>query len=369
MKKLMFAALALVALNACVKDELDPNALVPEKEPEVTYDYSKLVLNELYGAGEDNEKFIEIYNKGNQDIDLEGVVLHKDEEECWVGQKGMVVPAKGVYAVVGAKGTTPEGFNSGFSAKKSVIVELYAPEAKGGAKLDTFQRGEKGSAWGDQGLDSNSGSWSRIPDGTGAFMITPNVTCGALNNGEGAVVDPTLVGNGDVPTPEVKEAVVVLNELCGNKVEWGGNPANKFVELFNAGEGDANLAGWTLRKYAADATDVAGQYNICWVAPEGTTLAAGAYLVLGADQTDFALGFNAGLSAKKGVKFELVNAEGVVVDKFVRGADVDPFGEEPLAENKEASFSRVPNGTGEWAYAVPTPGAANGAATGTIENE
>ena len=103
MKKILFAALALVALNACVKDEMNPDALVPEKEPDVVYDYSQLVLNELYGAGEDNEKFIEIYNKGTQEIDLEGVVLHKDEEQCWVGKKGMKVPAKGVYAVVGAK--------------------------------------------------------------------------------------------------------------------------------------------------------------------------------------------------------------------------------------------------------------------------
>ena len=368
MKKILFAALALVALNACVKDEMNPDALVPEKEPEVVYDYSQLVLNELYGAGEDNEKFIEIYNKGTQEIDLEGVVLHKDEEECWVGKKGMKVPAKGVYAVVGAKGTTPDGFSSGFSAKKSVIVELYAPEAKGGAKLDTFQRGEKGSAWGDQGLDNNKGSWSRIPDGTGAFMITPTATPGAANNGEGATADPTLVGNGDVPAP-AKEAKVVFNELCGNKVEWGGNPANKFIELYNAGEAAGNLTGWTIRKYAADAADVAGKYDIVWTAPENTTIAVDAYIVLGADQTDPVAGFNAGLSAKKGVKFELVNAEGVVVDKFVRGADVDPFDEEALPENKEASFSRVPNGTGEWAYAVPTPGTANGESTGAIENE
>lgn len=371
MKKILFAALALVALNACVKDELDPNALVPEKEPEVVvnYDYTKLVLNELSGAGEDNEKFFELYNTGSQDIDLEGVTINKDEELSWTGKKGQVIKAKGYFAIVGAKGTTPDGFSSGFSAKKSVIVELFAPEAKGGAKLDTFQRGEKGSAWGDQGLDNNKGSWSRIPDGTGAFMITPTATPGAANNGEGATADPDLVGNGAAPEP-AKEAKVVFNELCGNKVEYATfDAANKFIELYNAGEADGNLAGWTIRKYAADATDVAGKYDIVWTAPENTTIAVGAYIVLGADLTDPALGFNAGLSAKKGVKFELVNAEGVVVDKFVRGADVDPFGEEALPENKSASFSRVPNGTGEWAYAAPTPGAANGESTGEIENE
>lgn len=373
MKKILFAALALVALNACVKDELDPNALVPEKEPEVVYDYTQLVLNELSGAGEDNEKFIEIYNKGTQEIDLEGVTLNKDEELSWTGKKGMKVPAGGVYAIIGAKKTTPDGFESGFSAKKTVIVELFAPAAKGGAKLDTFQRGEKGNGWGET-ITENKGSWSRIPDGTGRFMMTPTATPNSLNNAEGATEDDALVGNGNAPAPEPKpEAKVVLNELCGNKVEWGGNPANKFIELYNAGDAEGNLAGWTIRKYAADAEGaeggVAGKYDVVWTAPEGTTLAKDAYLVLGADQADPALGFNAGLSAKKGVKFELVDAEGKVVDKYVRGADNDPFEEEPLKENKEASFSRVPNGTGDFAYAVPTPGAANGESTGTIENE
>lgn len=172
--------------------------------------------------------------------------------------------------------------------------------------------------------------------------------------------------NRDEQPEPVKEPKVVFNELCGNKIPDG---PQKFIELFNAGEAEGFLEGWTIRKYAADATDILGKYNICWMAPAGQTLAAGEYLVLEADQGDSAKGFNAGLSAKKGVKFELVDADGNVVDKFVRGEDEDPFMEPALPENKEASFSRVPNGEGEWAYAVPTPGAANGAKTGDIENE
>ena len=357
MKKI-FIALAALAVVSCVKDERDPQSLIPAPDP--VYDYSGLVLNELCGAGEDNEKYWEIYNGGSEDVDLKNVYINKDEELAWTGVKGQVIKVGEVFAIVGAKGTTEKGFSSGFSAKKSVIVELFAPD---GSRLDVFQRGEKGSAWGDQGLDNNTGSWSRIPNGSGKFMITPNKTPGAANNGEGAVEDATLVGNAEVT--QKTSAKVVFNELCGNKAYDG----NKFIELFNAGEAEGSLEGWTIRKYAADATDVAGKYNVCWTAPAGKKLAAGAYLVLGADLADPELGFNAGLSAKKGVKFELVDAEGNVVDKFVRGADVDPFGEEPLAENKEASFSRVPNGTGEWKYAAPTPGEANGASTGEIEHE
>lgn len=364
MRKIFFALAALTTMTAvsCVKDELNPDALVPEKEPEVVYDYSKLVINELSGAGEDNEKFWELYNTGDKEIDLGGVYINKDEELAWTGAKGVKIPAKGFYAIVGAKGTTSDGFSSGFSAKKSVIVELYAPDGK---KLDTFQRGEKGSEWGAQGLDNNKGSWSRVPDGTGAFMMTPTATPGTANNGEGATADPDLVGNGDVPAP-AKAAKVLFNELCGNKIPDG---PQKFIELYNSGEAEGDLSGWVIRKYAADATDVAGKYNNCWTAPSGTKLAAGAYLVLEADQTDPTKGFDAGLSAKKGVKFELVNASGEVVDSFIRGEDADPFMEEGLPENKEASFSRVPNGTGEWAYAVPTPGAANGEKTGEIEHK
>lgn len=188
MKKtfIALAALATMAAVSCVKDEQNPEALVPEKEPEVVYDYSGLVLNELSGAGEDNEKFWELYNNGNQEVDLAGVTINKDEELAWTGVKGQKIPAKGFFAIVGAKGTTPDGFSSGFSAKKSVIVELYDPK---GNKLDTFQRGEKGNAWGDQGLDNNKGSWSRIPDGTGKFMITPTVTGGEANDDTDATED------------------------------------------------------------------------------------------------------------------------------------------------------------------------------------
>lgn len=179
---------------------------------------------------------------------------------------------------------------------------------------------------------------------------------------------PQVDGSGDKNDEGNNAATVesvVLNELCGNKVYDG----NKFIELYNGTKAEVDLSGWTIRKYAADATDVAGKYNNCWIAPAGAKLGAGQYLVLEADQEDPSKGFKAGLSAKKGVKFELVDASGKVVDLFLRGEDADPFAEESFKddERKDASFSRVPNGTGDWAYADPTPGAANGESTGEIK--
>ncbi len=141
----------------------------------------KLYLNEVYGAGADNEKFFEIYNAGNSTVSLSGYTINKDEDLCWTGIDGEEIPAGGFFAIIGAKGTTERGFSSGFSAKKTVLIELFNPA---GEKIDQFQRGEKGDGWGTS-LPNNAGSWSRIPDGTGKWMITETFTPGAANSTSG----------------------------------------------------------------------------------------------------------------------------------------------------------------------------------------
>ena len=156
-------------------------------DPPVEYD--KLRLNELFGAAAtDDGKFIEIYNGSDNPIKLKDVVLRKDEADCWTGIDGEVIPAHGVFAVIGAKGTSPRGFSSGFSAKKSVLVELVDPN---GTVLDKFQRGEKADGWGNQSLANVKVAWGRVPDGTGKWMqVDP--TPGEKNATTG-VEDDTVV--------------------------------------------------------------------------------------------------------------------------------------------------------------------------------
>ena len=146
-------------------------------------DWSKLKLNEVYGAGADEEKFFELYNGSDFPIKLTGVIISKDESNCWTGIDGEVVPAKGYFAIIGAKGTTPRGFSSGFSSKKSVLIELFDTK---GNKIDFFQRGEKmdSGEWG-ASLPNNKGSWSRIPDGSGKWMQTDAFTPGKANSTSG----------------------------------------------------------------------------------------------------------------------------------------------------------------------------------------
>ena len=121
-------------------------------------------------------------------MSLKGYTIKKDEELCWTAADDLKIPAGGHYLILGAKGTTPDGFSSGFSAKKTVIVQLFNAA---GVNIDTFQRGEKGGGWGET-VDNNKGSWSRVPDGSGKFKITPVVTGGKANDGEGATDDPLV---------------------------------------------------------------------------------------------------------------------------------------------------------------------------------
>lgn len=182
-----------VTYTVTVENEAGYTTVSPEKEFTVgdkPSDFTKLVLNELYGAADnDADKFIELYNNGDDPIKLKDVVIKKDEEETWKGLAGEVIMGHSFFTIVGAKGTTPRGFSSGFSSKKSVLVEIYDPNNN---LVDRFQRGEKEDAWGNQSLAKVSGSWSRCPNGTGKFMITDTPTLGAKNPDTGTE-DPTVV--------------------------------------------------------------------------------------------------------------------------------------------------------------------------------
>lgn len=153
-------------------------------------DWTKLVINELYGAGADNEKFIELYNNSDFAIGLKDVYIHKDEGLCWTGLEGEEVPAHGFFLILGAKGTTERGISSGFSAKKSVLIQVFNPS---GQLVDKFERGDGSLGWGNQGLPNNTGAWARIPDGKGDVVIVTNPTPGTANDNTGATPDPDYV--------------------------------------------------------------------------------------------------------------------------------------------------------------------------------
>ena len=107
---------------------------------EVPIDYSGLILNELNG----NDKFIELYNKGKDEIRIKGVYLIKDsnaEEATWTAPSIILKPGEYVLLYsVDVQADHPEIaedhiFNSGLSAKKAVRIQLMDPK---GNCIDDF---------------------------------------------------------------------------------------------------------------------------------------------------------------------------------------------------------------------------------------
>lgn len=352
----------------------------------IPVDYSGLVLNELNG----NDKFIELYNKGSEKIPLAGVYIEKDGKNVWEAE-GITLEA-GAYLllysedVIATDHPEYEGsglvFASGLSAKKAVRVQLFTPT---GLSIDDFNLVDY--------TTPASASYSRCPDGTGPWTYadaTPKATNAQSTEMVGGLATPEIgiVPGGDKPSGdqpggdepggdqpggdepggdepgadepgiddpssdvpvepvEPSESPVVLNEVDGNI---------KYIELYNTGSESVSLTGYTLWK-----NDEMG--SAIWTGEEGITIEANDYVVLYSNKAtgitvDAEYIFDGGLSPKKSVKIELRDLEGNTVDVFARGPE--PW-DTSVSENPDCSFSRVENGTGDWFYAAPTPGAANG---------
>lgn len=139
-------------------------------------DWTKLVINELDASeADDAAKFLEFYNNGDFDISMKDITIIKNDEEgaVWTGIAGEVCPAHGYFVIQGVKDKTGRGISAGVSPKKSVKLEVIAPDGK--TSIDKIQHGncDDQGVW-DQKvtITPEAGiSWSRIPNGTGKYMM------------------------------------------------------------------------------------------------------------------------------------------------------------------------------------------------------
>mgnify|MGYP000514428294 FL=1 len=180
----------------------------------------------------------------------------------------------------------------------------------------------------------------------------------------------TVDGSGDKDGQQ-SVAGLVLNELSG---------ADKFIELYNTTDKELSLEGVYVVKY--DSSKDGGK-STTWTGAKGMTIAAKGFVVLEssdladpAEDGDPAYAyesanhvFKGGLSGKKNVFIELYSAADEKLSEFKRGDEGAGWNQVSGFNNdKKHTFSRVPNGTGNWAYADPTKGAANGAKTADLEH-
>ncbi len=149
-------------------------------------DYTNLVLNEL--NGNDGAKYIELYNKGDLDLSLEGMYITKDGVEDdikWTGTATQVVPAHSYFLLYSEDVMIDHGdltedyfFHSGLSAKKTLRIALYMPD---GTERDVFERGS--GTWNVTISSVAPYAYSRVPDGSDWKLADP--TPGEANPAEG----------------------------------------------------------------------------------------------------------------------------------------------------------------------------------------
>ena len=157
---------------------------VPPTPP--TPDYTNIVLNELNGTS--GAKYIELYNKGEFDLALNGMYIMKDDkaDPVWTGDGSITVPAHG-YVVLYSEDVVVdhpelEGtnyiFNSGLSPKKTLYLGLFLAD---GTESNVFTRGS--GEWNVTISDVSPMTYSRTPDG-GEWKLA-EATEGAANPATG----------------------------------------------------------------------------------------------------------------------------------------------------------------------------------------
>ncbi|WP_084125297.1 lamin tail domain-containing protein [Demequina sp. NBRC 110054] len=130
-------------------------------------------------------------------------------------------------------------------------------------------------------------------------------------------------------------ADVALPTVAINEVDSKGDPED-WVELYNYGAEDVDLSGMYLRDDKDDDED-----HLQFA--EGTTLAAGAYLLL--DKDDFLFG----IGSDDTIRLFATDDE-TLVDSYALTGNPD---------DTANAWGRCPDGTGDWAELPETPGTAN----------
>lgn len=159
-----------------------------------TPEAGRVVMNEINTSA----KYIELYNPGDQAVDLGGMKIRKNNEEFLStadGTDDLIIPAGTMlegksYAVLGCKGNTivHEGLDlgtshTGLSGSKSLLLELLD---KSGNRLDYFvntlnEHPVANDEWGGS-VEHAFDVAARINDGTDGWWVTDRASPGQTNN-------------------------------------------------------------------------------------------------------------------------------------------------------------------------------------------
>ncbi|MEA1972170.1 MAG: lamin tail domain-containing protein [Candidatus Cloacimonadota bacterium] len=332
-KVLLVLTLGLLLMTGCSDDDTT--------EPEVTE--INLVINEFmasndYGPvdeNEDHDDWIEIFNAGEEAVDIGGMYITDDLDTLTVYQIPTTNPTAttieaGGFLLLWADKEPDQGILHLDEVKLSGDGEqIGLTDVDGVTILDSLTFGEQ----------TTDVSYGRVPDGADSW--------GYFGDGYDSMSSPGAAnGSGETPL-----AVFVINEfLASNDTCYVDNYGeyDDWIEIYNAG----NIAGDIGGMYFTDNLEELMTSQIPTTYPDSTTIYPGEFLIVWADKDpeQGILHLDDVKLSGGGEQVGLTAADGVTI------LDSLTYGE----QEADISFGRLPNGGIDWQlFEVPTPGASN----------
>ena len=309
---------------------VDPNEPLSIEVPEELFINEFMANNDAAVPGNYNDypDWIELYNGGTEAIDLSGMYMTDDlaNPDDWQFPSGTVIDAGG-YLVIWADNTPSRGGMHASFSLNAIDGAVAVIAADGETVIDSVVYSEQ----------YDDVSYARLPDGSTSWTYL-TATSGS-SNALGDSVNPDEAISVDVPEG------LFINEFMANNDALVVGPDGSYpdrIELYNGGTETVDLGGM----YLSD--DLENPDS--WQFPEGTTLNAGGFLVIWADNASDSDGLHCGFGLNaNGEAIGLFASDGATeVDSIVFGAQLD-----------DMSYGRMPDGTENWTYLLPTPGQQN----------
>jgi len=304
---------------------------------------ANLVINEFlasndFGAVDENgdhDDWIEIYNAGDEAIDIGGMYITDNLEGLMTSQIPATDPAlttiePGDFLILWADKEPEQGILHIDDVKLSGDGEqIGLTDTDGVTVLDSLTYGEQ----------TTDISYGRIPDGEDTWEY--------FGAGYTSMPTPgTTNGSGDAPI-----VIFYINEFLADNVTTFADEHGDFddwIEIYNGGNIAGDIGGMY---FTDDLTDLMNS-QIPTTFPDSTTINPGEYLIIWADKEpeqgvlhldDVKLsgdGEDIGLTAVDGT---------TIIDSYTFGV-----------QTTDVSEGRLPDGGATWQFfTVPTPGASN----------
>ncbi len=269
----------------------------------------------------DSDPWVEIYNFGPSTVGMNGLYLTDDASNLTQWAIPSTNLDDGDFLTIWIDGETGEGSHHANFSLNSLGGSLLLTD--GVSVIDSTTYGA---------MDGDT-AFARVPDGDGDFEVTDQPTFGAENLASALVIEPVdLVINEFMA---VNDTTIQDPEEVGAYDDW--------IELYNPGSEPIDLGGMYLTDDLTDATQ--------WQFTAGTTIAAGGYLIIWADNDDEQGPTHASFKlSSSGEQIGLYHIDGATLIDSVE------FG----TQTADVSAGRSPNGSGEFvSMPTPTPGTAN----------